>query len=94
MTDGLRWEALCEAGIVDLETGILQDLESAPIYVRFLRGEISVVEILPLIEALEESRRPYAATNLDLDQLDLMYLEAQLAVPAIEEFLARHRWTH
>jgi hypothetical protein len=79
MNDGFRWEALCDAGGVDLETAILQDLESAPIYREFLRGEILTVD---------------AETDLDLELLDLMYLEALLAVPVTEEFLPRHSWVH
>jgi hypothetical protein len=94
MNDGFRWEALCDAGGVDLETAILQDLESAPIYREFLRGEILTVEILPLVEALADRLRFDAETDLDLELLDLMYLEALLAVPVTEEFLPRHSWVH
>jgi hypothetical protein len=91
MNDRLRGEGLCDAGL-DLETGILQDLEAAPICLQFLREEISAAEILPFIETLAERLR--ADAESDLDPLDLMSLEALLAAPAIDAFPVRHSWVH
>jgi hypothetical protein len=94
--ESVRWDALRDAGVVNLATGEFYEPAAASIYEAFVRGTVAPADIIPLIETCADQirqERRLKGRNLsarESERLEFFFLEALFAVPEIEEYLARH----